>query len=212
MPGCPGPHPVEQSGSHPHQILFDASGRSVLVPDKGHDGVAVFAFDADPGTLALHSVMPAGPGAGPRHAAFHPTRPVCWVLNELASSVTTCRWPAGRLEPVTVVPTLPEDSPGGSTAAAIATTPDGSIVYASNRGHDSIATFAADDADGRLRPLGWTRAPGRGPRFMAWHDDRLHVASETDDLIGRLVRGIGGALDPVGEIVPSLSPVTIAFA
>ncbi|WP_428375257.1 lactonase family protein [Lichenicoccus sp.] len=212
MPGSPGPHRVEQAGSHPHQILFDPSGRFVLVPDKGHDDVAVFAFDADRGTLELHSVLASRPGAGPRHAAFHPSRPVCWVLNELNSSVTTCRWASGRLEPVAVIPTLPGTFSGASTAAAIATTTDGRIVYASNRGHDSIAAFATDAADGRLRQLGWTRAPGRGPRFMALQDDILFVASEQDDLIGRFVPGDGGVLDPAGEIVPSLSPVTIAFA
>ncbi len=212
MPGRPGPHPVEQAGSHPHQILFDPSGRFVLVPDKGHDEVAVFAFDADQGRLELRSVMPARSGAGPRHAAFHPRLPVCWVLNELDSSVTTCRWASGRLEPVAVIPTLPGDFAGTSTAAAIAATADGHIVYVSNRGHDSIAVFGTDDADGRLRQLGWTQAPGRGPRFIALHDDILFVASEQDDLIGRFVSDPGGGLGPVGEIVPSPSPVTIAFA
>ena len=212
MPGNPGPHPVEQAGSHPHQILFDPSGRFVLVPDKGHDDVAVFGFDADRGTLSLHSVMAACPGAGPRHAAFHPARPVCWVLNELNSSVTTCRWVSGRLEPVEAVPTLPGDFYGTSTAAAIATTADGRVVYASNRGHDTITAFCSDGGDGHLRPLGWTRAPGRGPRFMALQDNTLFVASEQDDRIGRFAPRDGGILDPLGETISSPSPVTIAFA
>ncbi len=212
MPGRPGPHRLEQAGSHPHQVLFDPSGRFVLVPDKGHDGVAVFAFDEARGTLELASVMASRPGAGPRHAAFHPERPVCWVLNELDSSVTTCRWTSGGLEPVEVIPTLPADFFGASTAAAIAATTDGRLVYASNRGHDSIAAFGTDDRDGLLRPLGWTRAPGRGPRFIASHDDILVVASEQDDLIGRFAPEAGGGLRRVGELVPSRSPVTIAFA
>jgi 6-phosphogluconolactonase (cycloisomerase 2 family) len=45
MPGTPGPHRTEQTGSHPHQIVFDATGRFVIVPDKGHDSVCVFAFE-----------------------------------------------------------------------------------------------------------------------------------------------------------------------
>ena len=211
MPGRPGPHRLEQAGSHPHQVLFDPSGRFVLVPDKGHDGVAVFAFDEARGTLELASVMPSRPGAGPRHAAFHPDRPVCWVLNELDSSVTTCRWAAGQLEPVEVVSTLPADFFGASTAAAIATAKGGRLVYASNRGHDSVAGFGTDREDGRLRPLGWTRAPGRDPRFVAVHDDTLFVASETDDLIGRFRAGVDGTLHSEGDLVRSRSPVTIAF-
>ncbi len=213
MPGCPGPHRLEQAGSHPHQILFDPSGRFVLVPDKGHDGVAVFAFDEARGTLELASVMPSRPGAGPRHAAFHPDRPVCWALNELDSSVTTCRWAAaGQLEPIDVISTLPTGFFGASTAAAIVAAKGGRFVYASNRGHDSVAAFRTDDRDGRLRPLGWTPAPGRAPRFMAVHDEALFVASETDDLIGRFLPGEDGTLRPEGDVVRSGSPVTIAFA
>ena len=212
MPGRPGPHRLEQGGSHPHQIVFDPSGRFVLVPDKGHDGVAVFAFDEDRGTLELASMMPSRPGAGPRHVAFHPERPVCWVLNELSSSVTTCRWAPGRLEPVEVLPTLPSDFFGASTAAAIVPAADGRVVYASNRGHDSVVAFGADGEEGRLQPLGWTRAPGREPRFIAMQDGILFVASERDDRIGRFVPEAGGGLRQEGGIVSSPSPVTIAFA
>src|SRR5215813_14824833 len=46
LPGDPGPHKVEQTSSHPHDIVFDPSGRFVLVPDKGLDRVFVFRFDA----------------------------------------------------------------------------------------------------------------------------------------------------------------------
>ena len=34
LEGQPGPHRVEQTSSHPHQIVFDPSGRYVVVPDK----------------------------------------------------------------------------------------------------------------------------------------------------------------------------------
>ena len=93
-PGEPGPHKVEQTRSHPHDVVFDPSGRFVLVPDKGLDRVFVFSFDAAAGTLAptVQGAATSRPGAGPRHLAFHPALPVVWVLNELDSTVTTCRF------------------------------------------------------------------------------------------------------------------------
>src|SRR5262249_55058587 len=96
LPGEPGPHKVEQASSHPHDIVFDPSGRFVLVADKGLDRVFVFRFDpasgrlspAEPGSVATR------PGAGPRHLAFHPKLPIVWVLNALDSTAATYRWGA----------------------------------------------------------------------------------------------------------------------
>ncbi|HTJ27319.1 MAG TPA: lactonase family protein [Candidatus Limnocylindria bacterium] len=215
MPGTPGPHRTEQSGSHPHHVVFDASGRFVLVPDKGHDSVCVFAFEAGRGTLELVSMTKSRPGAGPRHGAFHPTLPVYWVLNELDSSITTYRWSAqaGSLEPVQLLPTLPSDFFGASTAAAIVVTPCGRYVFASNRGHDGVAAFAVDAKTGQLEPRGWTQAPGREPRFMTFHGNSLYVASERDDVIGQFaVDARDGRLRDQRRAVSSLSPVSIAFA
>ena len=215
MPGTPGPHRTEQAGSHPHHVVFDPSGRFVLVPDKGHDGICVFAFDAGRGTLELASVVASRPGAGPRHGAFHPALPVYWVLNELDSTITTYRWSAqaGRLEPMQVLPTLPPDFFRASTAAAIVVTPNGSHVFASNRGQDGIAAFAVDAVTGQLEPLGWMPAPGREPRFMTLHRNHLYVASERDDLIGRFaLGGLACGLRDEEKVVSFPSPVTIAFA
>jgi 6-phosphogluconolactonase len=214
MPGVPGPHRTEQSGSHPHHVAFEPSGHFVLVPDKGHDSVCVFAFDAERGALELASMVKSRPGAGPRHGAFHPNLPVYWVLNELDSSITTYAWSqSGSLEPMQVLPTLPADFFAASTAAAIVVTPCGGHVFVSNRGHDSVAAFAVDAVTGQLEPRGWTRAPGRDPRFMALHGNDLYVASERDDLIGRFaVDRQQGHLRDQRSVVPSLSPVSIAFA
>lgn len=212
MPGVPGPHRAEQAGSHPHQVVFDPSGRFVLIPDKGHDTICVFAFDAERGTLEISSVVPSRPGAGPRHGAFHPSLPVYWCLNELDSTLTTYAWSAetGALRPLQVLPTLPPDFFGASTAAAITVTPCGRYVFASNRGQDGIAGFAVDAGTGQLSPIGWTPAPGREPRFITFQDGHLYVASERDDVIGRF--SFDTALEDKGRVVASLSPVCIAFA
>jgi 6-phosphogluconolactonase len=217
LPGAPGPHPVEQASSHPHDVVFDPSGRFVLVPDKGLDRVFVFGFDQALGRLAdAPGWIAARPGAGPRHLAFHPTRAIAWVLNELDSTVTTCRWDAerGTLEPVQVMPTLPADFSGASTSAEIAVAPDGRHVYCSNRGHDSIAMFAADAGDGTLTGLGWQPTLGHGPRFIGL--DRagrfLHAANEqSDSVVMFRVDASSGRLAPTGQVIAIGSPVTVVL-
>ena len=46
LEGERGPHRIQQTGPLPHDIVFDPSGRFVLVPDKGLD--RVFAFASTP--------------------------------------------------------------------------------------------------------------------------------------------------------------------
>src|SRR5262249_13024851 len=165
LPGEPGPHRTEQSSSHPHDVVFDPSGRFVLVPDKGLDRLFVFRFDPPEGRLspADPASVATRPGAGPRHLAFHPKLPIVWVLNELDSTTATYRWDAerGTLTPIQVITTLPTDFTGYSTTAEIAVSPDSRFVYCSNRGHDSVAVYAADERDGLLTSIGWqpTQAP-----------------------------------------------------
>jgi 6-phosphogluconolactonase (cycloisomerase 2 family) len=214
MPGSPGPHRTEQAASHPHHVAFDPTGRFAVVPDKGHDAVCVFAFDAAHSRLELASIVSSRPGAGPRHGAFHPTQPIYWCLNELDSSVTTYRWSAAdaTLERVQVLPTLPPDFFGASTAAAIVAAPSGSHVFASNRGHDGVAGFAVQAETGALTPLGWTPAPGREPRFMTFHGGALYVASERNHVIGRFTLDTWTGRQAAQTVASTLSPVTIAFA
>jgi 6-phosphogluconolactonase len=218
LPGEPGPHKVEQVSSHPHDIVFDPSGRFVLVPDKGLDRVFVFQWDVTAGTLTPtpQGSVKARPGAGPRHLAFHPKLPVVWVLNELDSTIATYQFDArsGALKALQVTPTLPTDFTGYSTAAEIAVSPDGRFVYASNRGHDSVTIFAAGP-DGLLSVSGWQPSQGGGPRFIgldpAGHF--LNAANEQgDNVVTFAVDGTSGKLTPTGQVVSNASPVTIVFA
>ncbi len=218
LPGEPGPHRAEQASSHPHDIVFDPSGRFVLVPDKGLDRVFVFRFDGATGrlTAAEPDSVKTRPGAGPRHLAFHPKLPIAWVLNELDSTAATYRWDAerGTLTPIQVITTLPTDFTGSSTTAEIAVSPDGRFVYCSNRGHDSVALFAVNATDGSLSPVGWQSTQGRGPRFIGLDPAGrfLHAANEQGDTVVTFRVDTGsGKLTPTGEVTKNASPVTIVF-
>jgi 6-phosphogluconolactonase len=120
LPGEPGPNRKEQASSHPHNAIFDPSGRFIAVPDKGLDRIFVFRVNAETGKL-----MPNDPpfvdtraGAGPRHIAFHRNMPFAYVINELGSSVTTYRFDAqrGSLDPIQIVPSTPPSTPATTPA------------------------------------------------------------------------------------------------
>lgn len=217
LTGPPGPHRIEQSSAHPHQLVFDPAGRFLLAPDKGLDRVFVLSFDAEHGRLVRagggHAVM--RPGAGPRHLAFHPGGAWALVVNELDSTVAACRWDAdaGVLTPAFVVSSLPPDFFGETIASAIVLSPDGRYAYVSNRGQDGIVRLAFDAATGRLETLGWTHAGGRTPRFMTLEPSgrRLFVAAEQGDVISAFDLAPDGDLIARGVVARTPSPSSIVF-
>jgi len=81
------------------------------------------------------------PGTGPRHPGLSSERPVCYVVNELQSTITTLTYDASRgaLHTMQTISTLPKDFSGSNDTAEIQVHPSGKFLFASNRGHDSIA-------------------------------------------------------------------------
>jgi 6-phosphogluconolactonase len=227
LPGEPGPDRKQQASSHPHNAVFDPSGRFIAVPDKGLDRVFVFRLDAASGKLSPNDppFVATRAGSGPRHIAFHPQMPLAYVINELGSSVTTYRFDPqrGSLQPIRILPSIPASYTGNNTGAEIAVAPSGHVVYASNRGHDSIAIFAVDRRDGTLTPVGWALTHAKSPRFFcldpaakilyaANADEGVSDQQTTDTIVPFGINQANGMLTPTGQVIKTSSPCTIVFA
>jgi 6-phosphogluconolactonase (cycloisomerase 2 family) len=223
LPGKPGPNRTQQASSHPHDVVFDPGGRFIAVPDKGLDRIFVFRLDTTGGKLVPNdpAFVETREGEGPRHIAFHPDLPLAYVINELGSSVTTYRFDPqrGTLEPIQILPSAPPSYTGDNTGAEIAVAPSGRFVYASNRGHNSIATFAVDWSSGALTPVSWTSTerPGGSETVRFFSLDptarMLYAANvDSDTIVPFAVDRGSGMLTPTGQIVHVNSPCTIAFA
>lgn len=215
--GPPGPHRVEQQQAKPHFNLFDPSGRFVVVPDKGLD--RVFSFRLDAGRLHPAAVpfVQTREGAGPRSLVFHPRRPIAYVVNELDSTLTSYRFDraTGALTPLQIVTTLPSSFTGNSRAAGVAIDASGRTVYASNRGHDSIAVFRVDADSGLLEFVAAEPSGGRTPRFFTLSPDgrQLYALNEDSDRIVTFsVDAETGRLAPTAEAVACGSPVCMVFS
>ncbi len=150
LTGTPGPHQAEQKGPLPHGVTPDASGRFFIVPDKGLD--RLFVFEIDGTRLKQVSSARATPGAGPRHAAFHPHLPLLFVINELDCTVQSYKWNTAdrTLHAHQAASTLPPGCTIPSTGSEIAISADGRTLYSSNRGHDTIARFNIDPTTGTM--------------------------------------------------------------
>jgi 6-phosphogluconolactonase len=173
--GAVGAAPVDRlaTAAGAHAIQTDPSNRFAFVPhiarlndnvlepqreNPGPNMIAQFKFDAGTGRLTANSPPRVEPAErlGPRHYCFHPTRDLVYFSNEQGCSVTLYRLdPAtGALSAVQTITTLPDGYAARNTCSQIYLTPSGQFLYVANRGHNSIAGFAVDAANGRLTAIG----------------------------------------------------------
>lgn len=142
-----------------HCAHTDASNRFAFLPHVGEsNAIYQFRFDSSTGSLTPNDppVIEAPAGHGPRHYAYHPHANFVYFDNEQGSSVTAYRMDpnAGTLSPFQTVSTLPGGWSGENSCAQIHMAPSGDFLYATNRGHNSIAMFAVDPSSGELTSLG----------------------------------------------------------
>lgn len=153
------PVSVLDIGPKAHCIRIDPSNRFAFSPHPMDlNCVDQFRFDATTGELSLNDppTMPGEEGAGPRHLKFHPNGKWVYLVNEQGKSVTFCHYDAekGTLSRRQTLSTHPKDWYANTgSCAEIKISGDGRFVYASNRGHESIASFTIDPESGELREL-----------------------------------------------------------
>jgi 6-phosphogluconolactonase (cycloisomerase 2 family) len=213
--GPTGPH-RRQDMPHPHMALFDPTHRFALVNDLGLDRTYIYRLEGGGLVPNEHPFGQARPGAGPRHAAFHPNGRFLYVINELDSTVAAFTWDAeqGALLEFDHASTLPDGYAGESTTAQVVVHPSGQFVYGSNRGHDSIAIFSIDQTTGHLTPLGHESTRGRTPRnFDVDPTGRFLFAAnqDSDTIVGFRIDGQTGALEPTGQVISVGSPTCVVF-
>lgn len=168
-----GPNADRQDGPHAHWVGYRPDGRLIAV-DLGTDRVLSFSGPGLAGATVAHA---APPGSGPRQIAFHPTLPRAYLLAELASALTVLDCSGELWRVIDRVSTLPAGSSPDSLGGAIAIDGAGTRLFVSNRGHDSVATFAVDE-DGSVRSNGHVPSGGQSPRFLLIVEDQLVVAHE----------------------------------
>ncbi|OKI19170.1 lactonase [Nocardiopsis sp. TSRI0078] len=179
-----GPVTDRQEGPHAHSAAAP-DDRHVLVADLGTDELRVVRDGEQVGTVALP------PGTGPRHAAV--SGEYLYVAGELDSRVHVVRWDpgTGTGEHLGSVHATGEEAAGDNFPAEILT--NGDHVYVSNRGADTVSTFAVRGGGARLEHVASAPAGGPWPRnftVVRGHreePDHLVVAAQNGDSLASLL-------------------------
>ena len=154
---------------HAHQILVDPSGKWVVSVDLGTDSVYIYTLDLGTGKLSLHDQVVLTKGDGPRHLVFHPNGTHGFLATEDSSQVIAFTWDsgAGKLTPGQIVGTTEPGAVTPNYPGEIALSKDAKFLYVSNRGDNSIATFAVSPDGSTVTLLNTTSCGGDWPRHFA---------------------------------------------
>lgn len=158
------------TGEKAHSILSATEDRFIFVPHVcPTNKTCQFRFDSKSGLLTLNDpaeLSPPDDETGPRHICFRPRGDVAYIVNEQGNTLTAHRFDAerGTLEIFQNISTLPADYTQGGATAHVEVHPHGKWIYASNRGHDSIAGFNIDTS-GALSPFAHISVPASPRSF-----------------------------------------------
>jgi 6-phosphogluconolactonase len=204
------------TAANAHAIQTDASNRFAFVPHiAGPNLIMQFLFDAQTGRLTPNPIPTVEPPerVGPRHFCFHPSKDLVYFVNEQGCSVTAYHFnsAAGTLEAFQTVSTLPQDFTGENTCAQIRMTPSGKFLYASNRGHNSIACFAIDSASGALTVIGQQPTEPMPRAFNLDPEGKFLFASSlgSGQLIAYRINSQTGALTPLATYPVGKQPMWV---
>jgi 6-phosphogluconolactonase len=213
-----GPNPDRQEAPHVHSAILAPGGSLALVADLGIDQVKLYDLDMEKGTLAPHAVpaLELKPGTGPRHMAFSPDGRFLYVVGELLSTVTVYQYDsaAQTFQEVETQPLLPADFKGQNTSADIHLTPNGKFLYASNRGHNSLAVFTVDPSSGKLSLVDHTLTQGKTPRNFAIDPTGAYLLVANQDsgsIVTFKIDPASGKLEAAGKTTEVAAPVCIKF-
>lgn len=213
-----GTNPKRQEAPHAHSIDLSPDNNFAIVDDLGLDETLVYKFDNGKGSLTLNDPgsAKADPGAGPRHFALNPNGNFGYVIDEMGSTISVLRYDAaaGVLHPLQTISTLPKDFTGNNDAAEIEVHPSGKFLYASNRGHDSIAVFAIDRDKGTLTLIEYVPTKGQSPRnFEIDPSGKLLFAAneKSDNIVVFRIDAETGRLTATGQVLDISQPVCVRF-
>ncbi len=224
--GALGPNAARQDIPHPHCATLSPDNRFLLVCDLGTDHISGFTIEPATGRLSDHRLFTnSRPGSGPRHIAFHPNGRWVYGINEIDSTVDRYLWTTTRFSEApqgllvnanTPVKTIAADFPAEkNTAAEVAVSPDGSFLYASNRGEDTLAVFTVSAKDGSLSLLQRVSCGGKGPRQFALSPSAqwLICANENSATVTVFHRNTAsGKLSGPTQSIPLDSPLFALFS
>ena len=200
-------HSLMAPNKEAHCILTTPDNRFVYIPHvKNNNALFQYAFDDASGQLQALEPFNAEPPAmfGPRHVAYHPTKPIAYFSNEQQLGVSAFEIASnGQLSDIQHASTIARRSPFEQGkrdlhASDIAITPSGNFVFVAlrdfNGEEDSVFSFRVGN-DGKLSLVQRVRVGDIPWKIGVSPSGNYLVVSESNDKRLAIFK-----IDPSGEL------------
>lgn len=191
--------------SRAHESILLGPG-SVATTDMGFDLIRFWRTGKGAPRLVQEVRLPRG--SGPRHGFLHPSGHL-YIVAELSCEIfVLARDESGTWRVVGGSP-LGAGTMAGDTAAELAPSADGTVVYAGVRGSNTIAVLRVTGEGEALSPLALVEAGVDWPRHHLVLGDALLVAGQRSNEVARLPLGTGGLPGRVSHRAEVPSPTCL---
>jgi 6-phosphogluconolactonase len=143
---------IKQDRPHPIFVTFNKDETRVIVLDQGTDEIVYYDI-IDKGRLEKNEELSfhVKEGNGPRKLLFSKDYKFAYVLNEIANTLEVYKNEDDHLTLIQTVDTFDKSSFDKKSAAGdLAIMDSNEYIFASNRGHDSVAAFKIDNETGMV--------------------------------------------------------------
>ncbi|WP_097015074.1 lactonase family protein [Anaerocolumna aminovalerica] len=201
-----GPNKERQEAPHVHFCGF-IDGK-VCAVDLGIDTIKCYDIDSNFNKLVHAQDIEIYKGTGVRHfTVSNRNKDLIFAVCELSSEVVVIKKSGANFKIIQRISTLPEGITE-SYPAAIKQSLNGKYIFASNRGHDSIAFYELIGE--KLNLVTIIESKGKNPRDFLVLKDHVIIANQGSDNIAVFTFDENtGALDFTGENVECKKPVCV---
>lgn len=203
--GC-GPNKERQESAHMHFCGF-INGK-VCGADLGIDTIKCYEVDTNSNKLIPEQDIELYKGTGVRHFICSKVREdLIFAICELSSEIMVLKKQEDKFNIIQRISTLPEGFTE-STCAAIKQSLNGKYIFASNRGHDSIAVYELIDE--KLRLVNIVDSEGKTPRdFLVLKDHIIIANQDSDNIVVFTFNENTGEMNFTGQSVHCKKPVCV---
>jgi 6-phosphogluconolactonase len=208
--------PLQTAGAHTHGVIFTRDDRFAFVAELALDRVYTYRIDASKPAMTPFDppFVNVSAGSGPRRLALSPNEKFLYVNHETDSKVSVFAVDNGHLSELQQISTLPPDFAGRNSTAEIQMDRAGRFLYVSNRGADSVAVFAVDQAKGTLTGREFVPASGRSPRNITIDPTGRYLFAanqSSNNVVVFTVDARSGHLTPTGRPLEIDQPGSVCF-
>ncbi|GIM30226.1 hypothetical protein CPJCM30710_28920 [Clostridium polyendosporum] len=209
-----GPNKARQEKAHVHYVDLTPDEKYLCTVDLGIDKLVIYKLNN--GTLLKLNDLSLKPESGPRHMDFHPNGRFAYIITELSSEVIALEYSPSEcnFKELQYISTLPDRYNNENLGGAIHISPDGRYLYASNRGHDSIAVFSIDNLSGKLKLISHNSTEGLYPRDFSIDPTGkflVVVNQNSNNIVPFLIDRTTGKLTQINSSVFIPNPVCVKF-